>query len=175
MNRQTSLEDLKTASYPVKLYFDERDSVYIAEFLDLPGCSGQGGTVQEAYKRAQEAKEEWIEASLENHLPIPKPSQPQEHSGRILLRLPSSLHTMLADRAQIDGVSLNQYIVHLLSGSLVADEVSTQFEDLKGCLTRVEQQLSALKDLVGERESALSQHQAGSKKNRSRVGRIFIE
>jgi len=156
MNRQTSLGELKTTDYPLKLYFDEDDRVYVAEFLDLPGCSGYGSTVQEAYKRAQEAKAEWLEASLENHLPIPKPSKAGEHSGRILLRLPSSLHTMLADRAQINGVSLNQYIVHLLSSSVVADEANSQVAGLKGRIIKIEERLTELKHLVAERESTFS-------------------
>ena len=46
---------------------------------------------------------------------IPLPSYPEEHSGRLLLRLPKSLHRQLAESAKQDGVSINQYILMLLS------------------------------------------------------------
>jgi hypothetical protein len=37
------------------------------------------------------------------------------HSGRLLLRMPKTLHAELAGRADGEGVSLNQYIVSALS------------------------------------------------------------
>ena len=45
------------------------------------------------------------------------------HSGRLLLRMPRTLHAELAHAAQREGTSLNQLIVRLLSRSLgVSDE-----------------------------------------------------
>ena len=125
-----SLEELKALNYPVRIEFDEKDKLFIAEFLDLPGCSASGETVGEAYSRAQQAKEEWLRVTLEQGLPIPKPSTSQEYSGRILVRLPASLHGMLSNKAQLHGVSLNQYIVHLFSAAAVGDEVSTKIDEL---------------------------------------------
>jgi hypothetical protein len=40
------------------------------------------------------------------------------HSGRLLLRMPRSLHAELAARSDADGVSLNQFIVAALARSL---------------------------------------------------------
>jgi len=40
------------------------------------------------------------------------------HSGRLLLRMPRTLHAQLAARSDADGVSLNQYIVEALTRSL---------------------------------------------------------
>lgn len=37
------------------------------------------------------------------------------YSGRILVRLPRSLHKRLTEAADIEGVSLNQYILYKLS------------------------------------------------------------
>ncbi len=132
-----SLERLKALNYPLKLEFDEEDKLFIAEFLDLPGCSASGETVEEAYRRAQEAKEEWLRVTLEQGLPIPKPSMSQEYSGRILVRLPASLHGMLSNRAQLHGASLNQFIVHLLSAAAVGDEVSTKIDELRAYVSKL--------------------------------------
>lgn len=117
--------------YPAKIEFDPTDQLYVVDFLDLPGCSAHGATVEEAYQRAEEAKEEWIKATKEQGLPVPPPTVSTEHSGRILLRLPTSLHGMLADRAKIRGASLNQYLVHLLSGAAVGDSVESSINRLR--------------------------------------------
>lgn len=39
----------------------------------------------------------------------------EEYRGKISLRIPKTLHRQLAINAQMDGVSLNQYIVFLLA------------------------------------------------------------
>jgi predicted RNase H-like HicB family nuclease len=53
-----SLEDLKALGCPVRIEYDREDSLYIADFVDPPGCSATGPAVTEAYRRAQTAKEE---------------------------------------------------------------------------------------------------------------------
>ena len=52
----------------------------------------------------------WLEASLESGDPIPEPRQGESYSGKFLVRLPRSLHRRLAEAANDEGVSLNQYI-----------------------------------------------------------------
>src|SRR6266568_6978112 len=116
------LEKLKALNYPIRIEFDEKDKLFVAAFPDLPGCSASGESVEEVYNHAQEAKEDWLRVTLEQGLPVPKPSTSQEYSGRILVRLPASLHGMLSERAQLHGASLNQFIVHLLSAAAVGDE-----------------------------------------------------
>ena len=37
------------------------------------------------------------------------------YSGRIVLRIPRSLHKSLKEAAQLEGVSLNQYMLYKLS------------------------------------------------------------
>jgi antitoxin HicB len=139
-----SIEQLKALNYPVKIYFDEKDKVFVAEYLDLPGCTAYGETIEEAYRHAEEAKADWLRISHEQGLPIPKPSQPEEYSGRILVRLPSSLHAMLADKANLHGASVNQYIVHLLSGAVVGDAISLQLDELKSRIAQLEWRIAEL-------------------------------
>jgi predicted RNase H-like HicB family nuclease len=122
------LEDLKALAYPVRVEYDDEDAVFVADFLDLPGCSATGATVAEAYDNALAAKAEWLRVTLEQGLPVPKPSKARDFSGRILVRLPVSLHASLSDRARVNGASLNQYIVHLLSAGAAGDQVSSKLE-----------------------------------------------
>jgi HicB family len=44
-----------------------------------------------------------------------EPDDAPRYSGRILLRMPSELHGELAERAERDGVSLNQLLTRLLA------------------------------------------------------------
>jgi antitoxin HicB len=131
-------------SYPVKITYSRDDDVYVAEFPDLPGCFAPGPSVDEAYRRALEAKDEWIRIAKEQGLDIPAPSKAEEYGGRILLRLPSSLHGVLANKAKDQGTSLNQYLVHLLSGAVMGDVVIGYLDKLAARTTSLERQLASL-------------------------------
>lgn len=148
-------------NYPVKIDFDQQDKVYIAEFLDLPGCSATADTLEEAYREAQDAKRHWLSLAAEQGLPIPKPSRSEEYSGRILLRLPPSLHAMLADRAKLQATSLNQYTVHLISGAVVGDSVITQIDRLSSKLGVVERRVNELGKRLETSHSELTRQIAG--------------
>jgi predicted RNase H-like HicB family nuclease len=50
---------------------------YIALVLDLPGCTSDGETPEEALANAQDAIACWIEAAHELGRPVPKPT-PEE-------------------------------------------------------------------------------------------------
>lgn len=48
------------------------------------------------------------------------PGEAPRHSGRLLLRMPPELHGELAERAERDGLSLNQLITRLLAEGVAA-------------------------------------------------------
>ena len=112
------------AHYPAQVFWSEEDEGYIAFAPDLPGCSAWGETRETAAAELQDAIAAWIEAHQAAGNPIPSPSKPTaatQQSGRVLLRLPKSLHAKLARDAEADGVSLNTHLVSLLSGSSSSD------------------------------------------------------
>lgn len=39
----------------------------------------------------------------------------EEYSGKLVLRIPRSLHKQLKEMAQVEGVSLNQYMIYKLT------------------------------------------------------------
>jgi antitoxin HicB len=88
---------------------------YVAQIKDLPGCLTQGETLEETMKNIEEARELWLETAYEADDEIPLPSVDESYSGKLLLRMPKSLHRRLAETAQQENVSLNQYILFLLS------------------------------------------------------------
>ncbi|MBE8991462.1 type II toxin-antitoxin system HicB family antitoxin [Nostoc sp. LEGE 12450] len=109
-----SLEYYLNLQYPVTLYPDP-DEGYVAQIKDLPGCLTQGETLEETVANLNEARELWIETAYEAGDDIPLPSSNDSYSGKLLLRMPKSLHRRLAETSEQEGVSLNQYIVSLLS------------------------------------------------------------
>ena len=103
--------------YPVELSRRDEDeeSYWVCEVPDLPGCVADGETPAEAIESLSEAKRLWIEARLEHGHHVPEPTNARDYSGRLLLRMPRSLHRKLAAQSRREGTSLNMYVVSLLS------------------------------------------------------------
>ncbi|MEL7359362.1 MAG: type II toxin-antitoxin system HicB family antitoxin [Cyanobacteria bacterium J06560_6] len=100
--------------YPITFYPEEVGG-FTVMLKDLPGCMSQGETLEEAYEMIAEAKELWLETCYEDGFPIPLPHTMAAYSGKTMLRMPKYLHQRLAESAKREGVSLNQYLVALLS------------------------------------------------------------
>lgn len=96
---------------------DGEGPYYVARVAELPHCLIHGDTPEEAIAEIAEVKRDWIKSNLERGLKIPEPTS-YKHSGQIRLRIPPSLHKVLADRAVIEGVSLNQYMTTALARSI---------------------------------------------------------
>jgi len=117
------IEKYMKLPYTIKLV-PEGDGTYYVSVEELPGCASMGDTVEEASRMIKEAMEGWLESNIERGLEIPLPKIMREYSGKFVLRLPVCLHEKLAREAEKEGVSLNQYVVSLLSerGSLKSIE-----------------------------------------------------
>ena len=94
---------------------DNGAETWLAEVDGLPDCSARAATPAEAVRLA------WVAAGGEpsekgNHAG----EQPNatQHSGKLLLRMPATLHDELARQAESEGVSLNQLITGVLSGAV---------------------------------------------------------
>ena len=99
----------------VKKIKDKADEYYYGQVLELDGCQSTGNTMDELDKNLRVAMEGYIETKLAHDLPIPEPRDQGSFSGKILVRLPKSLHHRLALEADKDNVSLNTLIVQKLS------------------------------------------------------------
>jgi antitoxin HicB len=107
--------------FRIKLYPVEEDdgseTVWAAEIPDLPGCVGAGDTPQEALRAVEDARKSWIEIALleGKEVPTPLAEDALYFSGKFTLRLPKTLHKELAEKAEQEAVSLNQYLLYLIS------------------------------------------------------------
>ena len=64
--------------YEIIIYWSEKDSAFLVEVPELPGCAADGQTQVEALENAQVVIQEWIETAKELGRPIPEPK------GRLL-------------------------------------------------------------------------------------------
>jgi antitoxin HicB len=103
--------------YPVTLVHDDDDQ-WVATIDALPGCTARGATPDEAVERAAEAMTSWLASARREGKDVPEPKTAQSHSGRLLLRMPQTLHAELARIAEREKVSLNQFITDVLAGAL---------------------------------------------------------
>jgi predicted RNase H-like HicB family nuclease len=108
----------KPTNYPIEVFWSDEDEGFIVVTPDLPGCSAWGATEAEAIEEAHDAVAAWIKAAKAAGKPIPAPSPLADaagFSGRFLMRIPRRLHAELARNAKREGVSLNQYVLYLLT------------------------------------------------------------
>ncbi|MEI6800365.1 MAG: type II toxin-antitoxin system HicB family antitoxin [Pseudomonadota bacterium] len=89
----------------------QADGTYHAEIVELPGCFATGVTAPEAYEHLEDAALSWIAAALEAGQSIPPPMDEIDYSGKIVVRMPRSLHRKAAFLSKREDVSLNQFIV----------------------------------------------------------------
>jgi antitoxin HicB len=97
------------------------DDGYFARVEDLPGCVAWASNVEDLWPAVKQAKRAWIEDALQKGMGIPEPRKSEEnleYSGRILVRMPKTLHRDLTIKAHQEGVSLNHLMITALARSI---------------------------------------------------------
>src|SRR5215217_2233650 len=122
--RQRALSSVEQyASLPYHLLLvrdsDEKGKPWTASVEELPGCTSRGSTSEEALSGIREAMTSWITVALQEGREIPEPKSATSHSGRLLLRMPRTLHADLTRASEREGVSLNQFITDALASAVV--------------------------------------------------------
>lgn len=112
-----TVEDYLKLPYHIVIQYldDESGKYYFATVREFDGCMSHGDTYEEAFKNIQEAMTGWIECKLDGGFPVPAPIEETNYSGRFVVRIPKTLHAKLAQEAEREGVSLNQYALYRLS------------------------------------------------------------
>lgn len=112
--------------YGFNVAWSDEDQVYIATCPSFPGLSAFGDTPAEALKEAEIVLQSFIEIFEKQGKALPAPDIIPEYSGQLRVRLGPVLHGKLARLAELQGLSLNQLIVSLLSEGVGAAGVVTQ-------------------------------------------------
>jgi antitoxin HicB len=91
---------------------------WTATVEELPGCRAHGATPASAAAAMSDAVEQWVREARAAGREVPPPGAAAAHSGKLLVRMPRSLHAELVRASDREGTSLNAYIVAALSASV---------------------------------------------------------
>lgn len=101
----------------------EEDGSYVAEVVELPGCLASGDDPNDAVAMLRDSFELWIQDTSAAGRVIPPPSR-SGPNGRLLLRLPRSLHARVAQAATRDGVSVNAFVTAAVAERIGAGDAA---------------------------------------------------
>lgn len=122
-----------TDKYSLTVVWSEEDASYVVTCPLFPGLMAFGDTKEDAVKEAEIALEGIIDSLRTDGVVIPEPDVLEKHSGQFTLRIPKSLHRKLSVMAERENVSLNQYVLTILSanqgGKETADRVIQQMSN----------------------------------------------
>ena len=110
-----TIDEYMQLPYRLEIVPDTEEGGFAARYPELPGCITCGETPEEIMQNAEDAKRVWLEAAIEDGLVIPVPAAVERYSGQFKLRIPKSLHRQFAENAKLEGISMNQYCLYLLS------------------------------------------------------------
>jgi antitoxin HicB len=111
---------VKDAEYPIVLApaTNGDGPGWVASVEELPGCEAHGPTPERAAAGMGDAVERWLREARAAGREVPPPGAAAAHSGKLLVRMPRSLHAELVRASDREGTSLNAYIVAALSASV---------------------------------------------------------
>jgi antitoxin HicB len=147
------LEEYLKLPYTIEIIqdFNEENPGWVARVVELPGCFTESDTFEGLQAMLEDAMRLWIATALEDGLPIPEPRDLDSYSGKFIVRVPKSLHRQLAEQAQREDISLNQYVSTILARAVgVAQASSTPtipsvaFQVISKDLSHVEKQQTSM-------------------------------
>lgn len=105
----------------VRMESVEGERKYVARIQELPDVEEYADTPEFARELALDTIATIYEICQEKGLSFPSPNvaQAPEASGRVTLRLAKSIHAAAIQRAQLEGISLNQFMSNSISSALV--------------------------------------------------------
>lgn len=106
---------------------------WVATVKELPGCIAKTATFGKLNEKILIAMSDWIETAFDLNIEVPLPREEEEYSGKFNTRLPRSLHRKLVETAEIEGVSLNQWISSALAeavGKTSKEDVADQLVEI---------------------------------------------
>lgn len=117
--------------YSISIKWSDEDNGFIATVPELPGLSAFGSDQAKALTEINVAARVYLESLKKSGKLIPAIEKVIPFSGQLRLRMPKGLHANLAYSAKSEGVSLNTYIVTLLSKAHVEHEILKKVADIE--------------------------------------------
>jgi predicted HicB family RNase H-like nuclease len=108
------MNNLTYKGYSARVEFDAHDRIFVGHLAGVRDIVGfHGSSVTELEKAFHEAVDDYLAACKKLGQTPNKPA-----SGRVMLRLPPELHARASARAEVEGVSFNQWAAKVLNRAL---------------------------------------------------------
>ena len=101
--------------HAISIKWSDEDNFYVATIPGIKALSAFGSSREEALAELRIAAEAYFEALKAAGKSLPLPEKVTPYSGQLRLRMPKSLHAALSYEAESENISLNTYIVSLIS------------------------------------------------------------
>ncbi len=115
--------------HAISIKWSDEDNSFVATIPGIKVLSAFGVTREEALSELHIAAEAYFEALEAAGKPLPLPEKVTPYSGQLRLRMPKSLHASLSNEAKDENISLNTYIVSLLSERHIEKKLLNRIED----------------------------------------------
>lgn len=117
--------------YSINIIYSEEDDGYIATIPEFSGLSAYGETPEEAIEEAQIALKGFMDVYKEDGCTVPDPHTLETYSGQTRLRLPKNLHAKLSRQAEREEISLNTYMIQLLSENHIKNQIDNKLSKIE--------------------------------------------
>lgn len=135
-------------NYTYALVWSVEDEGYLCTCAEFPGVSAFGADHASALAEMQVALAAIAETYAAEGRVLPEANELPGFSGQFRLRIPRSLHAVLSQRAEVEGVSLNTYATLLLSSAtgagFVTDRTSAALTPMLGRLEKAVERAEGL-------------------------------
>lgn len=133
--KNEQIEEILRRPYTVELEYGETPDEGVAAYVvEWPGCITAGATREEALSRIEDAMRTWAEYGLEMGYDIPLPLG--GFGGRVLLRVPKSLHRDVTRIAEHEGVSVNQWLTTVIARAVGTAAQAREIAEARGRYAR---------------------------------------
>ncbi|OGQ92968.1 MAG: antitoxin HicB [Deltaproteobacteria bacterium RIFOXYA12_FULL_61_11] len=111
------MNTMKYKSYTARVAFDEREDIFVGRILGLRAIiSFHADNVADLRTAFEHAVEDFLLSCTEQGITPEKPA-----SGKLMLRIPSEIHSAALIAAQTAGKSLNQWATEVLHNATLRD------------------------------------------------------
>ena len=117
--------------HAISIKWSDEDNSFVATIPQIKALSAFGATHEEALSELHIAAEAYFDALEAAGKPLPLPERVTPYSGQLRLRMPKSLHASLSREAEDESISLNTYIVTLLSERHIEKKFLNKIEALE--------------------------------------------
>ena len=102
-------------NYSLQLIWSDEKQGYVATVPEIPHLKSISETAEQAVNEINSAITVYLLEKKGDGEPLPLPRRLEAYSGQFRIRLPLVLHAALVTEAENEGVSMNTYIIYLLS------------------------------------------------------------